>query len=441
MSTQTSAAPQARISTTLEYPRLRRLLTALAFSQEGDWLYNLALLALVLDRTHSSTGVAVTTAARVIPMIVGGPFGGVVADRFDRRMLRVLADLVRAGCMVGLAAAPGPVAGRAAVRARRCTPGHGPRAAGPGSARPRPRDGRILRPARGATPRARGATEQGRRDDPRDLGQRDHAAWRVRGRRPLRRRRRGRGPRVRRRGAGGRCQRLARQCLAHLRPQRGRTRGDPPWAGTGEAPRHATHHVACLHQPRRRPRGPVPACGGRRGCGRGTASCPGVRREPVPHRLSGRQPRRTPLPARSLGRGPRDRDIGARGRPEGFFASTLLELLSQLALLRGDHEEAEREALAALAGDTDLQFTLPLAFIEAQPTRVKGEPDLALDVLERAMGGDSDTWSRYRWPVVWEAARCLADLRTRAHDRREETPASVGGGAVRWAATLETLSR
>jgi DNA-binding CsgD family transcriptional regulator len=130
------------------------------------------------------------------------------------------------------------------------------------------------------------------------------------------------------------------------------------------------------------------------------------------------------------------------GDRERFFAGTLLELLSQLALFRGDHEEAERtlrEALAALAGDADLQFTLPLAFIEAELARAKGDPDRALDVMERAMGGDSDTWSRYRWPVVWEAVRCLADLRTRAHDRREKTPAAVVTGAGRWAATVDTL--
>jgi MFS family permease len=104
MSTQTeAAAPQARIRSALGYPRLRRLLAALAVSQAGDWLYNLALLALVLDRTHSSTWVAVTTAARVAPIVVGGPFGGVLADRFDRRMLMVASDVVRCACMVGLA--------------------------------------------------------------------------------------------------------------------------------------------------------------------------------------------------------------------------------------------------------------------------------------------------------------------------------------------------
>ena len=36
------------------YPRFRRLLASLAVSQAGDWLYNLALLAFVYERTHSS---------------------------------------------------------------------------------------------------------------------------------------------------------------------------------------------------------------------------------------------------------------------------------------------------------------------------------------------------------------------------------------------------
>ena len=107
MSTSTDipspAAPAPTIRAALGQARFRRLLTALAISQAGDWLYNVALVALVLDRTHSLTWVAVTTAARVTPMIVGGPFGGVVADRFDRRLLMAWSDAIRAVCMAGLA--------------------------------------------------------------------------------------------------------------------------------------------------------------------------------------------------------------------------------------------------------------------------------------------------------------------------------------------------
>jgi MFS family permease len=86
---------------------LRRLLAALAVSQVGDWLYNLALLALVYDRTHSVTWTAVTTAARVLPIVLLSPFGGVLADRRDRRRLMIVSDMVRIGCMVLLAVVAG----------------------------------------------------------------------------------------------------------------------------------------------------------------------------------------------------------------------------------------------------------------------------------------------------------------------------------------------
>jgi hypothetical protein len=37
----------------------------------GDWLYNVAMLALVYERTHSPTWLAATTAARVLPVVTG----------------------------------------------------------------------------------------------------------------------------------------------------------------------------------------------------------------------------------------------------------------------------------------------------------------------------------------------------------------------------------
>jgi predicted MFS family arabinose efflux permease len=83
---------------------LRLLISGLAASQVGDWLYNLALLALVYDRTGSTTWVGVATAARVLPLVVLAPLGGIVADRVDRRRLLIGSDLVRAGCMAALVA-------------------------------------------------------------------------------------------------------------------------------------------------------------------------------------------------------------------------------------------------------------------------------------------------------------------------------------------------
>jgi MFS family permease len=85
------------------YPRFRRLLASLAVSQAGDWLYNLALLAFVYERTHSSAWLGITTAARVLPIVVCGPLGGVVADRYDRRRLMIASDAVRLVLMLALA--------------------------------------------------------------------------------------------------------------------------------------------------------------------------------------------------------------------------------------------------------------------------------------------------------------------------------------------------
>jgi MFS family permease len=85
------------------YPRFRRLLASLAVSQAGDWLYNLALLAFVYERTHSSAWLGVTTAARVLPIVVCGPLGGVLADRYDRRRLMLASDAARFVLMLGLA--------------------------------------------------------------------------------------------------------------------------------------------------------------------------------------------------------------------------------------------------------------------------------------------------------------------------------------------------
>src|SRR4051812_40566190 len=98
--------------TALRPRRFARLLAALTVSSAGDWLYNLALLAFVYDRTGSSTWVGATTAARVLPVVLAGPLGGVIADRFDRRRVMVVSDVARTGLMGGLAllaATGGPV--------------------------------------------------------------------------------------------------------------------------------------------------------------------------------------------------------------------------------------------------------------------------------------------------------------------------------------------
>ena len=100
MLTTTSTPPRRRLPGGRPF---HLLLLGLATSALGDWLYNVALLALVFGRTGSATWVALTTAARVAPIVVLGPLGGIVADRVDRRTLMIGGDAVRMVLMVALA--------------------------------------------------------------------------------------------------------------------------------------------------------------------------------------------------------------------------------------------------------------------------------------------------------------------------------------------------
>jgi MFS family permease len=91
----------------------RRLIAASAASQLGDWLFNAALLGTVFAATGSARWVAAATICRLVPYVVLGPIGGLVADRYDRRTVLLAGDVSRCLLMVALAAVvetDGPVA-------------------------------------------------------------------------------------------------------------------------------------------------------------------------------------------------------------------------------------------------------------------------------------------------------------------------------------------
>ena len=71
-------------------------------SSFGDWLYVLALGILAYEITGSATVVAVLTFARLLPYAVLLPFSGILADRGNRKVLMISADLGRGACMLGL---------------------------------------------------------------------------------------------------------------------------------------------------------------------------------------------------------------------------------------------------------------------------------------------------------------------------------------------------
>ncbi|HET9079806.1 MAG TPA: MFS transporter [Trebonia sp.] len=94
---------EGTIRAALRHRDFRVLLAGQGLSQVGDFLYNVALIALVYQRTGSALWAGVTSAARIVPMLVAGPFGGIVADRFSRRRVMVACDLTRLALMLALA--------------------------------------------------------------------------------------------------------------------------------------------------------------------------------------------------------------------------------------------------------------------------------------------------------------------------------------------------
>jgi MFS family permease len=82
----------------------RRLWTGQVVSEVGDWLNNIAVLALAIQLAGAGrVGLAVATyaIARHLPLFLFGPVAGVVVDRVSRRRVMIAADLARAGLALG----------------------------------------------------------------------------------------------------------------------------------------------------------------------------------------------------------------------------------------------------------------------------------------------------------------------------------------------------
>lgn len=85
------------------HPQLRGIITAEGLSATGDAVFWVGLLVWLLARPDGTFLIALAAVARLAPRVVFGPTGGVIADRYDRRVLVVGLDLVRSVLMVLLA--------------------------------------------------------------------------------------------------------------------------------------------------------------------------------------------------------------------------------------------------------------------------------------------------------------------------------------------------
>jgi dTMP kinase len=101
MTTPGRTAARRKPPHVLANPQFRRLWTAMSICSLGDWLNLIALTALASHLTQQSgyqiqsLAIGGVFVAKMLPAVVLGPLAGAVADRFDRRLTMVFADLAR----------------------------------------------------------------------------------------------------------------------------------------------------------------------------------------------------------------------------------------------------------------------------------------------------------------------------------------------------------
>ena len=91
----------------LAIPAFRKLWNSMLFSSLGDWLGLLATTALAQQLSGDSYAkanfaIAGVFIARLLPSVFLGPIAGVLADRFDRRKLMVICDILRTALYISI---------------------------------------------------------------------------------------------------------------------------------------------------------------------------------------------------------------------------------------------------------------------------------------------------------------------------------------------------
>lgn len=90
-----------------EAPGFRLMFTARAISLLGDWFSLVAVIALLREVLGSSpAALSGLLILRLLPIFLAGPLAGVVADRFSRKRIMIVSDVVRLLLTPALLAAP-----------------------------------------------------------------------------------------------------------------------------------------------------------------------------------------------------------------------------------------------------------------------------------------------------------------------------------------------
>jgi len=87
----------------LANPNYRKFFVGQAISLVGTWLQSVAIAWLILEITGSPASIGLAVALQFLPVLVFGPYGGVIVDRVNKRNLLILTQAL-AGLQAGLLA-------------------------------------------------------------------------------------------------------------------------------------------------------------------------------------------------------------------------------------------------------------------------------------------------------------------------------------------------
>lgn len=84
-----------------EYPDYRNLYFAHTFSLLGDWMNTIAIFLLIQQITGTSAqAIGGVIILKLLPAFFMGPIAGVVVDRYSRKTIMIVSDLLRAGVVL-----------------------------------------------------------------------------------------------------------------------------------------------------------------------------------------------------------------------------------------------------------------------------------------------------------------------------------------------------
>jgi MFS family permease len=86
----------------LRWPNYRLYFAGQVVSASGSWMQQVGQVWLVLQLTRSGTALGIVTALQFLPVLLGGAWAGLLADRLDKRRLLIVTSAAAALCAATL---------------------------------------------------------------------------------------------------------------------------------------------------------------------------------------------------------------------------------------------------------------------------------------------------------------------------------------------------